>query len=341
MPESTETAAEEAATEGTVAVAGTEETANAAVETASEPVAETAVNTAETGEKKAAETVAYPNVEIIETMPGALEKIAEANGVIRSKAVEINKLGSRIEELKKEEIRLSSNVEELRKEAKDIFDSNKDSERAKATMQKTSETGMSMREEAVAIKEAELAARETEIAERESKVAEQVREVDLTFAKAREKSDKAESVSSEAARLAEKHEKEADRLANERRLLEIENKRAEVLKSEIQKLKKDTESKNKRLVEFEKETSNQSAVFSAERAQIAESAEKARLEISAADYLKNEAATIVAIVRQELHRYVQIAGVSISIPELTEDHKKICAETLLEGTKYAVVEKAE
>jgi chromosome segregation ATPase len=334
MPESTETAVENAAeAEATTVTVAPE----AATEASEEPTVLQTITPAESP-LTSEDAPAIP-VRIIESMPGALEKIAEANQVIRSKASEINKLGSRVEELKKEEQRLSANVEELRNEAKGIFDSNKASERAKETMQKTVEEGVSMREEAVAMKEAELEAREAEIAGRETKVADQVREVDLTFAKSREKSDKAESVSAEALRLKDLYEKESVRLANERRLLEVENKKAEVLKSEILKLKKDTEAKTKRLKEFEGETSNQSESFSKERAEIAESAEKARREISAADFLKNEAQKIVTIVRQELHRYVQIAGVAISIPELTEDHKKICAETLLEGTAYSVVEK--
>ena len=267
----------------------------------------------------------------------ALIQLAEANNLLVARRREAKALEEKIEAASSELEKTSANLEGLRKESVELHEKNEAFRKAnadktdavlqaaEAKLAEANDTALRVIEESDA-----LAARASEV---DAKAA----DIELTFAKANAKSDNAESKALEAQRLKIEYVRAKESSENERKALEIESNRLELLKKEIEEKQAKVTEDIAKLEQFQKECSSENDRLRKLRDESDVARERASREISAADFLKNEGRTLITIIRQDLHRYVQLSGVEVKIAELTDAHRKIAAEALLEGTGLQVV----
>lgn len=133
----------------------------------------------------------------------------------------------------------------------------------------------------------------------------------------------------EAQHLSSQRKSEIAALEEKRKEAEMATLRMETQRSDITEESNRVNTESVKLKESRDDAETLHNSIQEERRKLEQDKLDARTENNSAEYNKNMAKLLTEAFRQELHRYVQITGTEIKIPELTDAHKVWLAEDLM------------
>lgn len=261
-------------------------------------------------------------------MGEAIQKIAEANNIMKENDATIKAQEEKKENLEKDIASLEQNKQQLTEENTKIYTENKKGEDRREEQKATAEKDIAEKMKALEDEQARIDGEKLELQKIRDQYEEDKGKMDRARAEMTEIEAQQKAHELEIKRMDEGRQHKIDLARKERAEVEQERAKLAVLKNAVEKERAENEAILARIEQARDDAAGFSEKANAEMRKAENDKRIAQEEQGAANYIKTEAYNLMIVFRQALNTFVQMNGTTIQISDITDEHRKFIIKDL-------------